>query len=319
MSGAPALVHDARTQWLMRRKESIGASEVAAILGVDPRRGPLAVYASKVGDIDAVDTKWMRWGRRVEGAIAEGYTDETNRPNLDLGAYSIHPHPHLSFLTATLDRVTCGSATHPAPVASPTETPLTVMAPLEIKAVSDKKRGEWEEDLPLEYVTQLQAQLSCTGAAWGSLCALIGGLTLTWKDLLRNDDFLAATYPLLEEFWMRVQRRQPPEADGLPGTSAAVRRLWAAEDGETVPLDAEALALVLEWEAAKTLKNSTGDKVDMLENQIRQRLGSASFGKLPGGSFIALKLQKRGAYSVQATEFRVLRRFRPKVPLVHAT
>lgn len=304
-----AIAHSQREQWLMLRRETIGASDVAAILGCDPRRGALAVYASKIGGIDAEETRWMKWGRLVEGAIAEGYTDETGRPTVDLGAYEMQRHPDLKILTATLDRVTSGSAANPAPIASENGT----MVPLEAKAVAGFKAREWIEDPPLHFQVQLNAQLACTGAQWGSLVALVGGITLAWKDVLRDDAFLAAALPKLEEFWLRVLRRDPPEADALPGTSEALRRLWPQDDGETIPLEAEALQLADQWETAKASKSDAEAKVDDLGNKLRLRIGAATFGALPDGSLLSLKLTKRAGYTVQETSYRQLRRSRPKL------
>ena len=124
----------------------------------------------------------------------------------------------------------------------------------ECKAVAGFKAREWREEPPLHYQIQLQAQLACTGAQWGSLVALIGGVALAWRDLLRNDDFIEAALPKLEEFWWRVQHKQPPEADALPGTTEAIRRLWPGASGATVALDAEAGELMADVEAARAMQ-----------------------------------------------------------------
>lgn len=307
---APAIVRSPRDQWLEERRKHIGASDVAAILGVDPWRGPLAVYADKVGGVSQSDKRWMRYGRKLEGVIAEMYGEDTERPVLDLGAFEIQRHPDLPFLGATLDRLTRGSEAHPDPFGRHTDD----AGPLECKAVAGFKAKEWREDPPLHYQVQLQAQLACTGAPWGSLAALIGGVALAWRDLERNDKFIGAMLPRLEAFWLRVQRREPPPADALPGTSDAVRALWATEDGETVPLDHAALQLVTSWEAAKTRIGAAKDTADQLENELRARLGSASFASLPDGSLLTLRQQQRKAYAVQATSYRVLRRAWPRIP-----
>ncbi len=308
MSGAPAIVLSPRERWLLRRREFLTASDCAAVLGADPRRGPLAVYASKISDVvEPEERRWMAFGRRVEGAIADWYADETGRPARDLGAYEIQVHPDLPWLGATLDRQTAGSDAHPAPV------PLIHPAPLEAKAVAGFKAAEWRDDPPLHFVVQLQLQMACTAAQWGSLVALIGGISLEWKDVLRDDGFLAAALPQLEAFWLRVKRRDPPEADGKPGTTEAIRRLWANEDGETVPLQAEALKLVEAWETTAVTKAATELVEQALENQLRRRLGYATFGALPDGTFLTLRTTKRAGYKVEPTEYRVLRRFRPRI------
>lgn len=306
---APAIVHTAREQWLARRRELVTASDVAAILGVDPRRGPMAVYAEKVsGGVSEEERRWMVFGRRVEGAIADWYADETGRRVADLGAHEIQIHPHIPWFGATLDRETTTSEAAPAPA-----VPGRAFGPLEAKAVAGFKALEWREDPPLHYVVQVQAQMAVTEASWGSLAALIGGVALAWKDLLRNDDFLAAAMPKLEEFRLRVQRREPPEADGLPGTGSAIRRLWAEADGTTVALDRDAFELARAWEARKLNARTQDELADELENKLRARLGSATFGALPDGSFLSLKKQERSGYEVGPKSFRVLRRWWPRL------
>ena len=308
-----AVLSSPREQWLLARRECLGASDVAAVLGVDPRRGPLAVYASKVGDVDADETRWMRWGRLVEGAIAEGYSEQTGRPIADLGAHEIQKHPDVPFLGATLDRVTSPSELNPGPAAINCGQDGLYAVPLECKAVAGFKAKEWAEDPPLHFQVQLQAQLACTGAQWGSLVALIGGLAIAWKDMLRDDELIAGMLPKLEEFWLRVQRRQPPEADGLPGTGAAIKKLWAHEDGETVALDGEALALAEKLDVARAEEKAASRRALDAENKLRARMGSASFGLMLDGSFLGLREVARAGYSVDPTSYRVLRRFSPRI------
>ena len=301
---APAII-DPRAAWLKERRRYLGASDVAAVLGADPYRGPLAVYLSKVGEDDFAEKRWMRFGRLVEGAIAEGYREDTGRPVRDLGAHELQVHPDVGFLAATLDRQTQGNDLHPAPAEGP--------APLECKAVAGMKARDWDEEPPLHFQIQVQAQMACTGAQWGSLCALFGGVAIRWLDLVRHDAFLARALPVLETFWLRVQRREPPEADALPGTSAAIRAAWADEDGETVTLGPEVLEILDRLDAAKLLRDAEGEHVDEAENQIRALMGGASFAALPDGSLLTLRKIQREAYTVKETSYRTLRRIRPRL------
>lgn len=306
-SGAPAVLASTRDRWLAARREILGASEVAAVLGEDPRRGPFAVWAEKVGQIESHETQWMRWGRRVEGAIADGYTDETGRPAVDLGAHEIQRHPDIPFLGATLDRMTSGSAAHPAPAEGD--------GPLECKAVGVMKAREWRESPPDVYQIQLQIQMSCTSKSWGSLVALIGGLQLEWHDMPRNDAFLAAILPELEAFWMKVQRREPPEADGKPGTTAAIKALWPTAEDKTIALDQEAMEIVAAWERAEGQKKAAGDEAEALENELRVRMGDASFAWLLDGSQLTLKTTGNRGYTraVKPYSYRTLRHVSPRI------
>jgi putative phage-type endonuclease len=314
--GAPSILPSPRDRWLRTRRELVTASDCAAIIGEDPRRGPLAVYVDKVGDVEPEETVPMRRGRRLEAAIADEYADQTGRPVGALGEYEITRHPEIPWLGATLDRTTDGSLADPDPfggtVAESRDGRVIGRAPLQIKMAIGSAR-EWKDEPPLGYVVQVQVEMACYSATWGALAALVGPGPLATVDLVRDDAFFATLVPQLERFRWHVQNRVPPEADGKPGTSAAIRRLWAGEDGETVPLDEEALRLAAEWEAAGAQEAAAKDIAAGIENRLRARLGSASFGALPDGRFLSLRLTERKGYTVGPTKYRVLRVMRPRL------
>ena len=283
------------------------ASDIPAVLGVDAHRGALAVYLAKVGDIETVETAPMVRGRRFEGVIGEEYGAQTGRPVASVGEYEIQQHPDLPWIGATLDRVTRGSGT-PSPLGTDDDTE----APLQIKLALGTA-GAWKEGPPLAFLVQVQIEIACYRARWGALAGLIGPGPLHVSDHVRDDAFLRAALPGLEEFWGRVQRREPPPADGLDGTTAAIKRMWADEDGETVTLDQSALDLWSQLEAAKDEIRDAKAREDAIHNELRVRLGSASFGRLSDGSYLTLKTTHRAGFTVQPTTYRTLRRWRPKL------
>jgi putative phage-type endonuclease len=290
---------DATARWHAERAGMITASDCAAILRADPRRGPLFVYAQKVGAVPPPeDEDWLAFGRDVEGAIAKGYTRKTGRPARDLGLV-IQRHPDVPWLGATLDRETEGSAQLPAPAAGP--------APLELKAVGGHAAREWDETEPTHYVIQLQIQMFVRGCAWGSLAPMFHGQTIEARDHLRDDRFLSFAIPALEEFLWRVRRGQPPEeTDGLFTTSRALRALFPG-NGETVALnDDDVLDLVAQWNRAKDQKNASEREADEIENELRRRMGGATFAWLRDGSRLDILQRKRRGYTVEPTTYTVL-------------
>lgn len=303
----PTIVGDARQQWLAERRSKITASDAAAILGRDPRRGPLSVWAEKIGALEPADAPWMRRGRRFEAPIAEEYAEETGRPVYAPDPYAIRIHPDIPWLGATLDRETEGCEASPAPAAG--------RGPLELKNVSGLKAKEWRAEPPPHYLIQVQVQIACTGAEWASLAALIGGLSIAWVDVPRHDRFIAAMLPKLEEFRWYVEKREPPPVtDALPSTSAVLAALYAAEDGETVELDREAQDLADELDAARLDRRAAMTRERAAANKLKSRLAAASFGKLPDGSYLYLTSVEREAYEVAETSYRQLSRRWPRIP-----
>lgn len=296
-----------REQWLEERKNHIGASDCAAILGADPRRGGLAVYESKVTGYSQPDNDWMRFGRDVEMAISNLYEAKTGRSTIDGGATTIEYHPDCTFIGATLDRRTWGSEENPAPFDP-------VIGPLELKHVGDFSRSkEWAENPPLNYQIQLQIQMACTGATWGCLAGMFPGYQLAWVDIERDDDFLEAAYPILERFWKRVQDRDQPPVDSHRDLEV-IKRLHPAESGETVALDAEWMNVANDWERAKEAEKLAKNEKKEIEARIRAEMGDATFGALHDGTSLTLKTTNRKARTttVAASTFRTLRRTRMK-------
>lgn len=295
------------------------ASDVAAVLGLDERRSAVSVFAVKRGAVDEAATDWMEFGRDVEGAIANGYRRRTAREVADLGAHEIQRHPDLPWLGATLDRLTAESAEHPRPEGVAAGSLLsTDGVPLEAKAVMAGKAKAWKEDPPLPFQVQLQIQLACTGAQWGALVALIGGVQIVWRDMVRNDRFLAAILPKLEEFWIGVKNNRPPRPDDKASTLAALKALWPVDDGSTVELGDDALELLDARDRAFVVARDAKREARRCENELRALMGAAAFARLPGRQYVALETKTRAGYTrvVKPTTYRTLRRWYP--PRQHA-
>lgn len=292
-----AIVHSERQQWLAARRELITASDAAAIIGADERRGPFAVWADKTGEIETIESLPMRRGRRLEALIIEEYGEQTGRAVTPWPRFKLLRHPTIAFIAATLDATT---------IAEAGEIPLEAKSALGSPAA-------WGDEPPLAYQCQAQLQGQCFGSPLMAIAGLVGPGPLKTYDLDRDDAFFEALVPALERFMWHVRNRVPPEADGKAGTTDAIKRLWSRQSGETVALDAEALRLTEAWEQAKVREAADAETAVGLENQLRRRLQNASFGALSDGSFLTLKTQHRAGYEVRPATYRVLRRFRPRI------
>lgn len=66
-----------REQFLLERKQGIGGSDLAAVMGLSPWKTPLGVYLDKVSDIkNDNDDKHLKRGRRLERYILEEYAED---------------------------------------------------------------------------------------------------------------------------------------------------------------------------------------------------------------------------------------------------
>lgn len=310
MTAAPAIdlpydvigsVSDA--DWANRRRSGIGASEAAIMIGEHPRHGeggPAELWVWKTGrgepdDLDELEN--VQWGHRMEALIIEAYGEQryAGRKVRRSGAHlRSRKHP---WALATLD----GETLHPD----------HGWIPLEAKNVGAYQAERWVDGVPVEMHWQLQQQMLVTEAPMASIAACVGGNALWWEDVPRND---AAQQVLIEtgaRFWKCVRDDVVPLH--VP-TLRSVKALYPAGfEGGLVQINgSEWRALDEELEAIKREQRETDKRREKIEAQIRNAIGEHASGLLDSGVTYTLKTQKRAAFAVAASEFRVLRRKAPK-------
>lgn len=301
-----------RDAWLAARKKGIGASEVAAIMGLSPWGSPIEVWARKTGRVAGIESsERMRWGSRLEAQILAGYAEEKGRvveACQVLGADEEVPQ-----LLATPDGFDLGPAPPPGYVPDElTEARLAALAStmganpkgcIETKLTS---QAHWGADAPLYYQIQLQVQLAVTGLSWGAVVALHGNeLGIYRYD--RHEKVIARIRDVVARFWRdHIERDQEPPAMA-PADADAVRALHPKDSGQAVILGNAELALVEQWEAAKKAVGQAMDAKKSIEGRLCQALGDATWGALPNGKRLQWKVEPRKAHEVAASEPRVLR------------
>lgn len=287
-----------REQWLEKRRQGIGGSDAAVVLGLNPWKSPLALYCEKAGIVepDQAESEAIEWGNILEPVVAEKYAVVTGRRIIDAGRFAVRRNPDREFMLATVDR--------DIPEAEGQDGPGV----LEVKTAGIFRREEWQEEPPLQYQVQLQHNLVVTGRLWGSFAVLIGGQRFMWCDVIRNENFCRLLIEKEEEFWDRVRRGDPPPADGSVSSAEVLSRLYPKETGESVALPIEAFDWAAELEAVNaTIKDCEGQK-KALENKVKEAIGNAERGILPDGSGFTWKTVHRAAHHVEATSYRQLRR-----------
>lgn len=284
-------------EWLAARRNSIGGSDAATILEQNQFSSPLELYAEKLGLVEPSEVgQPARWGKRLEPAIAAGYTEETGRQLVDHG-YHLFKSADYPWAHATIDRQIILVDNKPGP------------GVYEAKLTGYYKKSEIEADIPIVYQIQVQHNIAVLGLEWGSVAILLNGRELLWADLERNDRFIEVLMDKEREFWDRVQTQQPPP----PGPSKSARetlgKLYPQDTGATIVLPLEAY----EWDrrrtAAKEALKKAEAECDEAENMIKAALGDATVGVFPDGvGRFTWKSQTRKAYSVAETSMRILRR-----------
>ena len=293
----------AREAWLKDRLTGLGASDAAAVFGVSPYKSPLALYYEKRGEIDmpVAEREALYWGRILQGPIAVRYGHETGRtvletPPFELRRHATHPH-----MIATLDALATATPTSKFP-------PAGGPGGVEIKNAGFFKREDWRDEPPLPFQIQAQHQMFVTGAQWGSIAALVGGVEFFWTDIQRNNGFIEVLVRQCGEFWARVTSGTPPEPDASDSTRLLLKQLYPKDTGEIITLGPEYSELDEKLQQVKKAAEKLSVDRALLENKLRLAIGPATAATLDNGSVYTFKHQKRREFVMPETEFRVLRR-----------
>lgn len=290
-------VYPDRAAWLAARREGIGGSDAPVIVGLSPWQSPAGLYAERLGLVRPQEqTEAMELGLLLEPVIRTLYEQRTGRQVLG-------PRPWL--------------------IRRSTEHPFMAYSP--DGSIVDDRRGrgvfqaktcsafvgqQWDEDEPpLHYLVQLQHEIAVEGASWGVLAVLIGGQRFRYFDCERHDRLIAGLVRAESEFWDRLARQDPPPVDGTRASAELVRALHPKETaGALVQLPDEAATWDADrLEAMDEIKRWTAKK-EAAENSIRNAIGDAEVGMLPGLVSYSWSTVARKEYTVPASATRVLRR-----------
>lgn len=295
-------------EWHEARKKRITGTDVSAVLGCSPHKTALSVWARLTGKAETTfeETSFSRWGLATESANRELLASEAGLEVTDSPGFVIDSE--YDWLGATPDGLIGRIGEPSAPLGA-----------WEGKSPSIYTADDWQdEDAPLHYQVQQQAQMRVTGLGWGVLSALIpprkaDDSPLWWREIEANERFQAAMMEQLVEFWENhVQRDIPPAATGSKLDAAVLKELHPKDNGSVVVLDGTMGALVFQLDKAKAeIKRQEKVRAD-LENVLKQSMGDATYAVVPDGPCFSWKtqVQHRKASEAREIEMRVLRQIK---------
>jgi putative phage-type endonuclease len=260
---------DQRRAWLRERRRGLGASDAAAVLGLSPYSNPFVVWLDKTGRLPldhGAEEPEKRWGRFLEGAIAEAFEEETGLRVIDRELSVIHPEH--SWLRATLDgRVTDGTA---------------VLGVYEAKTTNGRD-GTWRDGPPEWYVLQVQHQLLVTALDRAWLPVLIGGSDFEVHQVERDERVIALLLAYESAFWHdHVLAGVPPPLDSSERTGDALRSVYARPGAESVELPDATAAIVDRYIASTARAKRAEADVQRAKNELMALLGEAEVGLVGG-------------------------------------
>jgi len=261
-----------REKWLNARMHGFSSSDTAALLGFDPDKSPLAVYAEKLGKPIKEPTpelqELMDWGSDFEAPILARYGRRTGHRVVQSGAllrHTVHP-----FLLQTVDGFDLDEGRQ-----------------LEVKTYGDGfrvVRDKWkDEQVPQRVICQVQHQLLFGQKDVKLLALPLNERKLRIQLITPHPEFQAFMVAQLAEHWDRLKRGHLPEPDGSESARDALQAIYAGADGTTVQLPEGWPERTDEYSQLSKLLRQGEERRDEIKNELRAALGSASYGKVGDG------------------------------------
>ena len=246
------------------RNQGVGASEVPAILGLDPYRTALDVFLDKTGQAEPFpETQYTRWGKRLEAVIADEYQDR--HPDLVLGLSStiVGPEP---WMLATPDRVVA----NPIKGAVPKGT-----WGLECKSRGLYNRDAWGEhgtdEVPHAVAAQCHWSMVVTGLKRWDVAVLLGGNDYREYTLQFDEKIARGLVATVRAFWMdNVQAKVHPPFTGADSDHRFLYRTYPTHTSEIVAAPPEVNQWARELQSAKTNIKELGERQSQLEARLKE-------------------------------------------------
>lgn len=293
MSATLVLTADApRDVWLKARHQGIGASDIAAVLGISPWQSPFSLFWQKVHGWDDPDDDHTEAGRRMEPVIADWFTDRADpnsNNNMVVRPAGLYRSDERPWQLATPDRLiylACNECDGTGLVAGP--GPLMHLRMCEacrggiddnpVAVLECKHPFDWHDfgdegtnQIPLYYLAQVQQQCDVLDVNEWFLAAYAAHEFRIYRGY-RDDADIKVLRAAGEQFWAKVQRREPPDVDEHPATADTLKRLHPSIEDRDIQVD---VAFAEGYRRARAARGRAAALVDRYEARARLLLGNA--------------------------------------------
>jgi len=225
---------------LEERRNWIGASDMAAILQLCPYRSPRDVWHEKVYGLTPEDDAPRKTDAKDIGSCFE--TGCLDLAEVRIGK-KIQRHCLTREVEGTRIRVNLDGWLYAEDGDIPVEAKTAgIVNPWAVNP------DDWGDDgtdhFPPKYIIQLHCQMMATGAKYGYLTAVIGGLGHRLYRCERQDDIVEVITKAAAEFWACVEERREPE--GEPPSLETLKRI-VRQPESVVRIPREAIGSVIRW------------------------------------------------------------------------
>lgn len=248
-----------REEWLNYRRNGIGGSEAAIVVGLNRFGSPLQLWASKMGiGTEPEETEVMRQGTDFEEYVARRWMEATGkkvRRRNYIFRNTDYPHS-----IADIDREIIGEN-----------------AGLECKTTSVYNKSDFESgEIPPTYYVQCQHYMAVMGYDRMYLAVLVLSKAFYHFCIERDNEEIAALMKKEGDWWEEfISGDSVPEPDGSDGDDALIRDRFPDSDGGEVFLGMRTQDFEELSELDRQIKELTIRR-DACKQAIMQDMGDAS-------------------------------------------
>ena len=282
--------------WLRERKNGIGGSDVACVLGLNKYKSAFALYNEKKSEeIEDFDNEAMRVGRDLEEYVASRFTELSGIKVRHENAILVNED--FPFIRANVDRLCVG-----------------VKAGLECKTASTwnaKNFGKGE--FPVNYYAQCVAYMAVTGLPDWYLAVLVMGKEFKVYKLTRDKDCdcpewcecavyvgadeIEALVEACRDFWCEHIEKNVPPAVFNGNDDEAISAACNPDSGQEIDMTGYLDKLTELTDLKRQIDELTAQK-KQLEGEIKMFMGDCGKGYADGYK-VSFTKQSRTTYDVK--------------------
>lgn len=273
-----------------QRKQWVGASSVASVMGENPYESAYDLWAKLTGKLpdDAIDSEAIAIGDAVEPAILSLAAGR-------LGCKVVRPTGTFRFdglpLAANVDGM-IEKAQRGSPIVEAKST-----------GVAEGWGDAGTDQVPNRVLLQVQAQMMCSASDVAHVARLFGrfGFKFDLYEVPRHAILQQAIADAVGDFWKCVESDTPPEHSLI---SPEVAKVICRVPGKVIDGDFEADVLLGQLDLARKHRLAAEKAEKEVEAQAKTLLGDAEAIRTAGFEY-AVSTRQRKEYTVKASEFKV--------------
>lgn len=250
-----------REQWLALRREGIGGSDIAAILGISHFRTSLDVYMEKTMGVSTPDSPYLRIGRLIEPTIAVLFEEATNLKTTILPEGSLFR-----------------SKTDPLKMCTPDRLIEGEHAGLEMKNVDRSKASEWgptmSQEIPIDAFCQAHWCMDVLEYPVWYVAALIGGNDFRFYRFEQDPSLCEQMTAAAHAFKRNHLDPLIPPAGSPEVLKTYLSHRYPANTKDLLPTTDEALAIARDIREAETQAEAFLRRVEEGKNALREMIGA---------------------------------------------